>query len=124
MGARLVLARERGSGHSARADTRVVPSPRSQLFTTRTLVPRLFNRAYALFLSFDVSDLNQPELIEMLTTADQKGRRVEMRVDPEPFELATLASAHEKCETNHSDGKIVVRVTADPSSWPEVGTGS
>ena len=94
------------------------------LFTTRTLVPRLFNRAYALFLSFDVSDLNQPELIEMLTTADQKGRRVEMRVDPEPFELATLASAHEKCETNHSDGKIVVRVTADPSSWPEVGTGS
>lgn len=88
------------------------------LATARTLVPRfLCSRRYVLFLSFDVADLGAPEMIEMLTS-----RKLVVRTDPEPFELADLARAHDKCETNHSDGRIVVRVTAaEPSAWPQAG---
>ena len=67
-----------------------------------------------LFLSFDVADLYaHTDLMTLIAS-----RKLEMRVDPESFELANLDRAHAKCETNHSDGRIVVRVTADPAAWP------
>ena len=49
-----------------------------------------------------------------------------MRIDPAPFGLATLAAAHAKCETHRSDGRIVVRVTADDDAeaWRAHGAGA
>ena len=83
------------------------------LYSAYTLVPRLlFSRRYLLFLSFDVADLGAAELRELITS-----RELEVRVDPERFELATFAHAHAKCETHHSCGRIVVRVTAEEAAW-------
>ena len=83
------------------------------LYSAYTLVPRLrFSRRYLLFLSFDVADLGVAELRELITS-----RELEVRVDPERFELATFANAHAKCETHHSWGRIVVRVTAEEAAW-------
>ena len=51
-----------------------------------------------------VADLGAALMLTLLTT-----RSLVVRIDPEVFELATLAQAHAKCETNRSDGRIVVR---------------
>lgn len=77
------------------------------LWTARKLTPRLLwpRSQYVLFLSFDAADLREPELRGLL-----EGGKLRVRADPQQFELRDLAAAHTKCESNHSDGRIVVRV--------------
>ena len=83
------------------------------LASMRILLPRLLvaalwpRRRYHLYLSFAVGDLRCQELDELI-----KARKVLPRLDPKQFELKELAAAHAKCETHHSDGRIVVRVSA------------
>jgi hypothetical protein len=74
-------------------------------------VPRLLcsalwpRRKYHLFLDFDVGDLRRPDLQAWIEDG-----KVRMRLDPGTYTLATLSEAHTKCETCHSDGKIVVAI--------------
>ena len=81
------------------------------LWTMRKLIPRLLVaaiwpwRKYHLYLSFDVGDLRQPELAKWI-----EARTVLPRLDPQPFDLSQLADAHTKCETHHSEGRIVIQV--------------
>ena len=63
-------------------------------------------RRYCLYLSFDVSDLRVEELAGYLASG-----KIRTRTDPHVFDLTTLADAHAKCETNHSEGRIAVRVS-------------
>jgi len=83
----------------------------AMLRTARILLPRLLFNAFAatryvLFLSFRPSDLASPDLAQLISSGQLRLRR-----DPQEFDLATLGDAHAKCETNHSQGKLVVWVS-------------
>jgi hypothetical protein len=80
------------------------------LRTAATLLPRLAGnvlarRTYHIFHSFDAADLRREIVLR------QVGELV--RLSPREFELAELAAAHQMSETNHSDGKLVVRILSD-----------
>ena len=84
------------------------------LRSASVLIPRLAanlwaSRQYKIFLSFDASDLRDTEL----KTHAASGELV--RIAPTEYSMETLAAAHAKCESQHSEGKMVVRIAPDPT---------
>jgi NADPH:quinone reductase-like Zn-dependent oxidoreductase len=80
------------------------------LRTAATLLPRLagnalVRRTYHIFLSFDAADLRKEIVLRHVGAL--------VRLSPRRFQLAELAAAHRMSETNHSDGKLVVRILSD-----------
>ena len=85
--------------------------------TAGTLLPRFAfdafrSTSYKLYLGFDVGDLGRDELATWLATTEQAQQPLKLRLDPTAFTLATLGDAHAKVETGHSDGKLVIVVSA------------
>jgi len=89
---------------------------RTLLSTIGTLVPRLlgnyllpgrWNSRYKIYLGFETTPL------EPVARALEKGV-LDPRIDPRsPVPLKDLASAHERVETGHSSGKVVVEIRGD-----------
>ena len=81
------------------------------LWSMRTLIPRLLisalwpRRKYCLYLAFSVTDLTDATLKSLIEAG-----KVKPRIDPQPFDLGSLAEAHSKCETHHSSGRIAIQV--------------
>ena len=81
---------------------------RTLLATASTLVPRLLcSSTYRIYLSFSASDLREEALAALIASG-----KLTVRVDPQRYDLSSLAEAHAKCETHRSDGRIVVRVAS------------
>jgi alcohol dehydrogenase len=83
------------------------------LKTAAVLIPRLAanmwaSRPYRIFLSFDAADLRDAELEAHAASGDL------VRISPTEYAIDTLAAAHAQCETQHSEGKMVVRIAGDP----------
>jgi len=91
-------------------------TPKTLLSTIRKLVPRLlgnyllpgkWNSRYRIYLGFDTTPL--PKVARAL----ERGL-IRPRIDPDaPFPLRELGRAHEKVETGHSSGKVVVEIRRD-----------
>jgi len=78
------------------------------LRTAGKLLPRLagnpcFSQKYRLYLDFQTSCLDT--ISEMIVDG-----KLDIRRDPEVFDLDSLHKAHAKCETGHSYGKLMVKV--------------
>ena len=63
-------------------------------------------------VGFDVGDLGCDEVATWLATTEEAQQPLKLRLDPTAFTLATLGDAHAKVETGHSDGKLVIVVSA------------
>lgn len=84
------------------------------LGTAFTLGPRMVGNVFAsqkykLYLGFETEVLDK--VSAMISTGQLSIRR-----DPEEFTLESLEKAHVKCETNHTNGKLLVLVSAAPQS--------
>jgi len=88
----------------------------AQIFKTAgVLITRLAanlwaSRPYRIFLAFDAADLRRPELEAHATSGEL------VRIAPTEYSIETLSAAHAQCESQHSDGKMVVRIVPDPTT--------